>query len=136
MKLRELLEGLEILATTADLEQEITAVAYDSRKVTPGSLFVAITGFATDGNLYIPMALQKGAAAVVTAKQPAEDIPYVLVPSDRLALALIGANFYGNPGKAMKMIGVTGTNGKTSSTLLLKHVLEVVKGAKVGLMPS
>ena len=134
MKLRELLEGLEILATTADLEQEITAVAYDSRKVTPGSLFVAITGFATDGNLYIPMALQKGAAAVVTAKQPAEDIPYVLVPSDRLALALIGANFYGNPGKAMKMIGVTGTNGKTSSTLLLKHVLEQVCGAKVGLM--
>ena len=136
MKLKDLLEGLDILAATADLEQEIPAVTYDSRKVTPGSLFVAITGFATDGNFYIPMALEKGAVAVVTAKKPAEDIPYVLVPSDRLALALIGANFYDHPGEAMKMIGVTGTNGKTSSTLLLKHVLEQTQGAKVGLMGS
>ncbi len=134
MKLRELLEGLDILASSADLEQEIPAVTYDSRKVTPGSLFVAITGFATDGNLYIPMALERGAAVVVTAKQPETDIPYVLVSSDRLALAQIGANFYGHPGESMKMIGVTGTNGKTSSTLLLKHVLEQVLGAKVGLM--
>ena len=134
MKLKELLKGLEILETVADLEQEITAVAYDSRKVTPGSLFVAVTGFATDGNLYIPMALEKGAAAVVTAKKPAGTIPYILVPSDRLALALIGANLYGHPAESMKMIGVTGTNGKTSSTLLLKHVLEQVLGAKVGLM--
>ena len=134
MKLKELLEGLDVLETTADLEQEITHIAYDSRKVTPGSLFVAITGFATDGNLYIPMALSKGAVAVVTAKKPTEDIPYILVASDRLALALIGANFYGRPGDSMKMIGVTGTNGKTSSTLLLKHVLEQVQGAKVGLM--
>ena len=108
MKLKELLEGLDVLACTADMEQEITAVAYDSRKVTPGCLFVAITGFATDGNLYIPMAMEKGAAAVVTAKQPSLDVPYVLVPSDRLALALIGANFYHHPGDAMKMIGVTG----------------------------
>ena len=134
MKLKELLNGLTVLAHTADLEQEIEAVAYDSRKVTPGSLFVAITGFATDGNLYIPMALSKGAAAVVTAKKPETDIPYILVESDRLALALIGANFYGHPGDAMKMIGITGTNGKTSSTLLLKHILEQVLGAKVGLM--
>ena len=134
MKLKELLIGLDILAATADLEQEISAVAYDSRKVTPGSLFVAITGFATDGNLYIPMAMEKGAAAVVTAKKPAGDIPYVLVPSDRLALALIGTNYYGHPAASMKLIGVTGTNGKTSSTLLLKHVLEQVCGAKVGLM--
>ena len=134
MKLKDLLAGLEVLEATANLEQEVCSVAYDSRKVTPGSLFVAITGFATDGNLYIPMALQKGAVAVVTAKKPAEDIPYVLVPSDRLALALIGANFYGHPARAMQIIGVTGTNGKTSSTLLLKHVLEQVLGAQVGLM--
>ena len=134
MKLKELLVGLDVLAVTADMDQEITAVAYDSRKVTPGSLFVAITGFATDGNLYIPMALEKGVAAVVTAKKPETDIPYVLVASDRLALAMIGTNFYGNPAASMQMIGVTGTYGKTSSTLLLKHVLEQVQGAKVGLM--
>ena len=134
MKLKELLKGLDVVQIRANLEMEINAVAYDSRKVTPGSMFVAITGFATDGNLYIPMAMEKGAAVIVTAKKPQVDIPYVLVESDRLALAMIGANFYGHPAEAMKMIGVTGTNGKTSSTLLLKHVLETVQGAKVGLM--
>ena len=134
MKLRDLLQGLEIIKATADMDAEIGSVAYDSRKVTPGSLFVAVTGFVTDGNRYIPMALEKGAVAVVTAVEPAADIPYVLVPSDRLALALIGANYYGNPAKSMKLIGVTGTNGKTSSTLLLKHVLEVTQNAKVGLI--
>jgi len=134
MKLKDLLQGIEVLKTNADMDTEISSVVYDSRKVTPGSMFVAITGFATDGNKYIPMAKEKGAAVVVTAKEPNLEIPYVLVASDRLALALIGSNFYGNPASSMKLIGVTGTNGKTSSTLLLKHVLEQVLGAKVGLM--
>jgi len=134
MKLKDLLAGLEIVKSSADLEMEISGVCYDSRKVTPGSLFVAISGFATDGNRFIPMAMEKGAAAVVTAKIPTQDVPYVQVSSDRLALALIGRNYYGDPGSAMTLIGVTGTNGKTSSTLLLKHVLEQVLGAKVGLM--
>ena len=134
MKLKELLTDVEILQVGADLETEITGVAYDSRKVTPGCLFVAISGFATDGNKYIPMALEKGAAAVVTAKIPEGNVPYVQVASDRLALALIGRNYFGDPAASMKLIGVTGTNGKTSSTLLLKHVLEQVLGAKVGLM--
>ena len=134
MKLKDLLNGVEILESKTDLEIEIGEVVYDSRKVTPGSLFVAITGFATDGNKYIPMALEKGAAAVVTASKPQKDIPYVLVASDRLALAQIGANYYGHPAKDMTMIGVTGTNGKTSTTLLLKHVLEEVLHAKVGLI--
>ena len=116
------------------MNADISGVAYDSRKVTSGSLFVAITGFAANGNRFIPMALEKGAAAVVTAKKPQTDVPYVLVESDRLALALIGANYYGHPAKSMTMVGITGTNGKTSSTLLLKHVLETVRGAKVGLI--
>ena len=134
MKLRDLLCGVEIIKTTADLDTEITSVAYDSRKVVPGGLFVAISGFVTDGNRYIPMAMEKGAVAVVTAIEPQEQIPYILVESDRLALALIGGNFYDNPARSMKLIGITGTNGKTSSTLLLKHVLEVSRGAKVGLI--
>ena len=134
MKLRELLADITVLKATANMELEIAHVAYDSRKVQEGGMFVAISGFATDGNRFIPMALEKGAAVIVTAKEPEGDIPYVLVESDRLALAYLGRNFYGNPAAAMQMIGVTGTNGKTSSTLLLKHVLEVVKGAKVGLM--
>ena len=134
MKLRELLADINVVKTNANLEMEIADVAYDSRKVQPGGMFVAISGFATDGNRFIPMAMEKGASVIVTAKEPVQDVPYVLVESDRLALAYLGRNFYGNPAASMKMIGVTGTNGKTSSTLLLKHVLEVVKGAKVGLM--
>ena len=134
MKLNDLLQGIEVLHVHADLEMEISAVSYDSRRVTAGSLFVAVTGFVTDGNKYIPMALEKGAAAVVTAVAPKEDIPYILVASDRLALAMLGANFYGHPAKSMKLIGVTGTNGKTTSTLLLKHILETTCGAKAGLI--
>ena len=134
MKLKELLAQLHILEASADMETEISNVYYDSREVTPGSLFVAISGFASDGNRYIPMAMEKGAVAVVTAVKPTQDIPYVLVESDRLALALIGANFYAHPSRDMVMIGVTGTNGKTSVTLLLKQVLEAVTGEKVGLI--
>ena len=134
MKLRELLNGIRVLESTANLELDIPNVYYDSRKVTEGSLFVAISGFAADGNRFIPMALQKGAAVVVTAKKPEQDIPYVLVENDRLALAMLGINFYGHPVEDMTLIGVTGTNGKTSSTLLLKQVLETCLNAKVGLI--
>lgn len=133
MKLKELLRDIQVLECTADLDLEIQNVYYDSRKVTEGSLFVAVSGFATDGNRFIPAALSKGAVAVVTARKPEGQVPYVLVASDRLALALLGCNFYGHPASAMTMIGVTGTNGKTSVTLLLKQVLEKVLGAKVGL---
>ena len=134
MKLKALLEGISVLEMNADPELEIENVYYDSRKVTAGSLFVAVSGFASDGNRFIPMALNKGAVAVVTAKKPEENVPYILVESDRLALALSGCNYFSQPSKAMTMIGVTGTNGKTSVTLLLKQVLEKTLGAKVGLI--
>ena len=134
MKLRNLLENMNVLGTNVSLDTEISGVFYDSRKVQPGSLFVAITGFAADGNRFIPMALSKGAAAVVTAKKPEEDVPYVLVDNDRLALAMLGINWHGRPAERMTLIGVTGTNGKTSTTLLLKQVLETCRGAKVGLI--
>ena len=134
MKLKELLKNIKVIRTNVDENKEISDIVYDSRKVTAGSLFVAVTGFVTDGNKYIPMALENGAVAVVTAVEPEADIPYILVASDRLALAQLGANYYGNPARSMQLIGITGTNGKTSSTLLLKHVLEQVQGAKVGLI--
>ena len=134
MKLKDLLKDIPVLECTADLELEIESVHYDSRKVTENSLFVAVSGFASDGNRFIPMAMDKGAVAVITAQKPETDVPYVLVESDRLALALLGCNFYGRPAESMTMIGVTGTNGKTSTTLLLKQVLETVLGAKVGLI--
>ena len=134
MKLQALLQDVEVLEQTADPATEINKVVYDSRKAEKGCLFVAISGFASDGNRFIPMAMEKGAAVVVTARRPEQDVPYVLVRSDRLALAQIACNFYGHPAKAMKLIGITGTNGKTSTTLLLKSVLEKARGAKVGLI--
>lgn len=134
MKLKELLKGIPVLESTADPELEIESVCYDSRKAGRNSLFAAISGFASDGNRFIPMALQKGAVAVVTAKKPEGVVPYILVESDRLALAMLGCNFFGHPAKSMTVIGVTGTNGKTSSTLILKQVLERCLGAKVGLV--
>ena len=134
MKLKELLNNIEVLEMTADSELEIGSVVYDSRKAQPGSLFVAVSGFASDGNRFIPMAIEKGAVAVITAKKPQVEVPYVLVPADRLALAQVSCNWFEHPAKAMTMIGITGTNGKTSSTLLLKHLLEKVLGAKVGLI--
>lgn len=134
MKLKELLADVPVLQQHADPEMEISGLCCDSRRAEPGSLFVAVSGFASDGNRFIPSAMAKGAVAVVTAKKPEEDIPYVLVESDRLALALISGNYYGRPARKMTMIGITGTNGKTSSTLLLKQVLEKCLGAKVGLI--
>ena len=135
MKLKDLLQGINVLECNADPETDITGVVRDTRKAIPaGSLFVAVSGFAFDGNRYIPMALEKGASVVVTSRKPEGNVPYVLVDSDRKALALLGVNFYGHPAEKMTMIGITGTNGKTSVTLLLKHLLEKTLGAKVGLV--
>ena len=135
MKLKDLLQGINVLESTADMDMEITGIVRDTRKEIPaGSLFVAVSGFAFDGNRYIPMAMEKGAAAVITAKKPDLEVPYILVDSDRKALAMLGVNFYGHPAEKMTMIGITGTNGKTSVTLLLKHLLEKTLGAKVGLV--
>ena len=134
MKQKQLLAGVNIISTNVAEDLEITDVVYDSRKVTPGCLFVAVSGFATDGNQYIPMALEKGAVLIVSAKPQPDSVPHVQVASDRLALAQIGCNFFGHPGNAMQLVGITGTNGKTSSVLLLKHILEETLGAKVGLI--
>ncbi len=134
MQLSALLEGIEILSCTADLQSEISGVSYDSRKVRPGELFVAVTGFAADGHAFIPMAEEKGAAAVLCEREPGSGVPYIKVASSRHALAVVSANWFGRPAEKMTMIGVTGTNGKTTSTYLLKSVLEQTAGAKVGLI--
>ena len=133
MKLSELLQGLEILELHTDCNQEITGICYDSRAVKPGNLFVAIAGFAADGHKYIPMALEKGAAAVL-CQEPTSCASYIQVADTRLGLALVSANWFGHPADRMTMIGFTGTNGKTTSTYLLKHILEDTLGAKVGLV--
>ena len=134
MKLREILIGLNILASTADLETEISGVSYDSRSTVPGDLFVAVIGTVSDGHNYIAAAAKQGAVAVLCEKAPEIDIPYLLVSDSRYALAIASANFFGRPADRMQMIGVTGTNGKTTSTYLIKHILEERAGAKVGLI--
>ncbi len=135
MKLRELLKGIEILSATADLDMEIARVSYDSRAAQPGDLFVAMTGFAVDGHTFIGKAMAAGAAAVLCEKLPEEaGVPYVQTADSRRALAVVGANFFGHPADSMTMVGVTGTNGKTTTTYLLKSILEQALGAKVGLI--
>lgn len=134
MKLRELLEGISPVSATADLEMEISGVSYDSRTTRPGDLFVAMTGFETDGHAYIPKAAEAGAAAVLCQRPPENGLPYVQVENSRRALAVLGANFYGHPAEQMTMVGITGTNGKTTTTYLLKAILEQALGAKVALI--
>ena len=134
MKLRELLSGLEILSATADPETEISGVSYDSRKTRPGDLFVAVKGFTSDGHRFIPTAIRNGAAAVLCEELPAEGTPYVQIRDCRLGLALASRAFFGDPAGGMTVIGITGTSGKTSSSYLIKHLLESKLHAKVGLI--
>ena len=134
MKLQELLAGIPVLDAAADLETEITGVSYDSRRTKPGDLFVAMTGFATDGHQYIGKALENGAAAVLCQQTPETDCPYIQTEDSRRALAVVGANWFHHPASGMTMIAVTGTNGKTTTTYLLKAILEQTLGAKVGLI--
>ncbi len=134
MKLYVLLKGVEVLRFCADENTEIADVENDSRLVSEGSLFVAERGYKVDGNQFIPAAMAAGAAAVVCERIPEGDIPYVLVRDARKACSLISANFFGNPGNELTLIGVTGTNGKTTVTNLVKQLLESLTGERVGLI--
>lgn len=134
MKLRGILAGVPLAGGNADMEMEINSICYDTRTMKPGALFVALPGEKTDGQRYVAQALEKGAAAVVCREKPEGDGPYLLTPEPRRALALISANWFGHPGEQMVLIGVTGTNGKTTSTYLIKAMLEGVLHTKVGLI--
>ena len=134
MKLRELLSGVEVLEWHAPEELEIGGVSYDSRETAPGDLFVAMTGYAADGHDFIPMAREKGAVCILCERAPEDAQPWVKVAHSRRALALLSANWFSHPAEEMTMIGVTGTNGKTTTTYLLKEVLEREAGAAVGLI--
>ena len=134
MKLAELLSGIEIIEGCYDPELEVTGVSYDSRETKPGQAFVAIPGFASDGYRFIPKALERGAGVIICEREPEQKAQYVQVADCRKALARLGANWFGHPADKMTMLGVTGTNGKTTITYLLKTVLEKTLGAKVGLI--
>lgn len=134
MNLRELTKGLNIMNSPDFVDIEITSIEYDSRKVKEGSLFVAIEGFETDGHKYIHSAIKNGAAAIVCQKDSAfEGAVKILVENSRKALALLSAEFFSHPASKMKIIGITGTNGKTTTTYLVKEILEY-KDHKVGLI--
>lgn len=134
MTLEKILSGVQVEEQTADVDCEIGELKYDSRQIKPGDVFVAITGYETDGHRYIGKAVEMGASVVVCEHVP-EDIsmPYVRVASSRRALAQMAANYFDHPAKQMTMIGITGTNGKTTTTYLLKTILEE-QGCKVGLI--
>ncbi|MCI8422467.1 MAG: UDP-N-acetylmuramoyl-L-alanyl-D-glutamate--2,6-diaminopimelate ligase [Lawsonibacter sp.] len=134
MKLRDLLAGVPLLGGTPDLNLEINSISYDSRTLEPGALFVALPGEKTDGHRYIQTALQKGAAAVLCQTPLPEPGPWLVAEDPRLALALISANWFHRPGDRMTLVAVTGTNGKTTTTSLMKELLEKAAGAKVGLV--
>ena len=134
MKLRELLAGVPLTGGTADLEMEISSISYDSRTLEPGALFVALPGAKDDGSRYIPAALERGAAAVLSRRPPEIPCPWLGAEDPRLALALLSANWFGRPGDGMTLIAVTGTNGKTTTTHLIKELLEGAAGARVGLI--
>ena len=134
MKLRQLLLGAAPLGASADLEMEIYGISYDTRALRPGDLFVALEGEKEDGHQHMAEALALGAAAVLCRTAPEGECPWVRVADTRAALAVVSANWFGHPAERLTVIGVTGTNGKTTTTNLIKTMLEEVLGAKVGLI--
>lgn len=135
MQFNELLAGLQVETGEGDRTVPVNGIAYDSRQVEPGFVFVAIEGFKTDGHRFIEDAVSRGAAAVVVEKQVTvpQGVSWARIPDTRRGLALMAARFYGFPCDKMKVIGVTGTNGKTTTTHLVKAVYEAA-GKKTGLI--
>lgn len=132
MKLTNLTQNLQA-EYFGNNDVEICGIAYDSRKVKPGYLFVAIKGFETDGHKYIDSAIANGATAVVGEDDADCSVTYVKVPDSRKALAVCGAQFYDNPQNKLKIIGITGTNGKTTTTYLIRQIL-MLKGIRCDLI--
>ena len=134
MKLNELLKDIQIISASGDMEREVGNISYDTRTVDENSVFVCIKGINTDRHDFIDNAVEKG-CKVIISQYPVkkEGVTNIVVSDTNKALALVCANFYNNPQKKLRVIGVTGTNGKTTSTTLLKATLEE-SGYKVGLI--
>lgn len=138
MKLRKICEEIEYTLLQGSLETEVRDIIYDSRKIAPETMFVCMVGAVTDGHKYIPDAIDKGASVIVLereeeAAQIPENITVLKVASARLALALMSAALFDHPARKLVTIGLTGTKGKTTTTYMIKKVLEMA-GKKVGLI--
>ena len=132
MLLKNILKGVNFeFNGTTDIE--ITNICYDSRKVERGSLFFCIKGYSTDGHKYAKAAAEAGAVCLVVSEVQSVDIPQLIVEDTREAMAIISANYYDCPADKLTMIGVTGTNGKTTTTYMLKKILETA-GKRVGII--
>ena len=138
MKLRKICEEIEYTLLQGSLETEVRDIIYDSRKIAPETMFVCMVGAVTDGHKYIPDAVEKGASVIVLEKeeeaaQIPENITVLKVESARLALALMSAALFDHPARKLVTFGLTGTKGKTTTTYMIKKVLEMA-GKKVGLI--
>jgi UDP-N-acetylmuramoyl-L-alanyl-D-glutamate--2,6-diaminopimelate ligase len=133
MRLDELTAGLALEAT-GDLGVRITGLAYDSRAVSGGELFFCVSGFQCDGHEFAPQALQAGAAALVVERRLELGVPEVLVSSARSTMAPIAARFYGDPTSQLRVVGITGTNGKTTTAYLVRALLQEAMGEQCGLL--
>ena len=144
MILRDIIENIGVIDTAGSLDKEAVAICSDSRKVTPGTVFIAVKGFESDGHAYIPQALERGAGAIVfesgdaadyQALPSAEGVTFVKVGSSRHAVALAADNFYGHPSRKLSLVGITGTNGKTTTVTLL-YKLFMSLGYNCGLLST
>ena len=134
IKLSRLLEGVEVLEAPPT-DPEVTGLCYDSRRLKAGDCFVAIPGTHTDGHRYVETALRDGAVAAVVQRRAGTAWPQVVVPDTRRALALVSSTFYGHPSRDMVVIGVTGTDGKTTTTTMIHQVL-LSAGRRAGSMST
>ena len=136
--LQQLLKAIEVLEVVGDVEKNITDVTCDSRTVTEGCLFVAVRGVAVDAHKFLPQVAESGAAAVVCEEfpsEPKENVTYVKVANSTIALAHLSSAWYDNPSSKLKLVGVTGTNGKTTIATLL-YELSHLMGYKAGLLST
>ena len=129
MILDRIIDGCKTISVRGNLGTEILSVCNDSRKVAPGALFVAVKGFASDGHDYINAVVEKGASAIIYEDETKvgdvpENVSLIKVESSRYALAIAAANFYDNPSRKLTLVGITGTNGKTTTTTLVGEIFK------------